>query len=206
MISLIRALQRGEVSGATLGIAERRRVVEHLTLEGYGVAEIAEVLKVVERTIHRDRQAVRAANALEVTPGLAGEVLGQLLAQAEAGAARLSRIARDSAAPAAARVEAERSAWQVRLEAFKAAQSVGFIPTAPTHLVAQLGPVTDPMALLQELRHEVDRVRISRAGAPPLPADLAADADRLTQCCDAQTLLAKASPIAEPEESDAPRL
>src|SRR5207253_2149672 len=46
VIRLIQSLQRSEVTGKSLSATDRRKVVEHLTNEGYVVGEIAEVLKI----------------------------------------------------------------------------------------------------------------------------------------------------------------
>lgn len=128
VVRLIRQLQQGQVAGASLSPDDRRRVVEHLTAEGYSSVEIAEIAGVSERTVERDRAAIRASHALELTPAFAAETIGHLLRQAEAASGRLRRMARDKAAPAAARVDAEYAAWRVQRELIAALQRLGCLP------------------------------------------------------------------------------
>ncbi len=51
-ITLLRELQSGSLSATALSKEARLACVEHLTLEGYSVGEIAEVLRASTRTIH----------------------------------------------------------------------------------------------------------------------------------------------------------
>ncbi|MFM9996707.1 MAG: ECF-type sigma factor, partial [Phycisphaerales bacterium] len=104
VLGLIKDLQAGHVSGGALAAGDRRRVVEHLWAEGYSVPEIAEVVKATERTVHRDRQAIRQANALDIHDGLVPEMVGGLVRQAEVAIGRLRRVARDRETAAATKV------------------------------------------------------------------------------------------------------
>ncbi len=103
VLSVIRDIQQGALAPRSLGVEDRRRCVEHLTGEGYSLAEIAEILKVTERTIARDRSAVRRSNAIECDEDLTGEMVGQLVKQADTTINRIRRVTRDSGTPPAAR-------------------------------------------------------------------------------------------------------
>ena len=137
-LSIIRDLKSGRLSGSSLARDDRQRCVEHLTAEGYTTAEIAEVLGVCERTIGRDRPAIRSANALERDPRLVGEVVGRLVQQAEASVARCRRIGREKDAPPSARVDAERTAWTVSRELVETLQKLGYLPTAAQEFRGEL--------------------------------------------------------------------
>jgi hypothetical protein len=112
-ITLIRELQSGALSPTVLTHETRRACVEHLTAEGYSVAEVAEFLKVSTRTVSRDLALIREVNAIEQDPALVGQFVGELMVQGRQSIARLRRITRERDCPPATRVEAERSAWTI---------------------------------------------------------------------------------------------
>ncbi|MBS0186651.1 MAG: hypothetical protein JSS51_01185 [Planctomycetes bacterium] len=161
-IALLRDIQAGILGGSSLAVADRRRIVEHLNLEGYSVQEIAEVLKISDRTITRDRTAIREQNAIKADPKLVGQAVGNMVAQAEASVARLRRIARDKSTPASARVEAEVGAWRVTLECTQSLQKLGYLPTAPQQIQGQFVTASftgDQLAELQQTRQELQRLK-----------------------------------------------
>lgn len=172
VIELIRALQSREIAGPQLAPEDRRACVEHLTLEGFSVAEAAAILSVSDRTVLRDRARIRAANAVERDPALAGQMVGRLFAEADAGMARLRRIARDRATPAAVRVDAERSAWGVLRDLAQLLQRMGYLPETARAIRADLthrledGDMDAPG--LEELAEELARLEaIQRACGEP---------------------------------------
>ncbi len=128
VVALIRDLQAGTTRGTTLAPEDRRRVVEHLWSEGCTVVDTAEIVQVTERTIARDRAAIRSANALEPHEGLVPEVAGMVLRHADQAVARLRRLARDRETPAPTRVEAELGAWAVMRELVETLQRLGYLP------------------------------------------------------------------------------
>jgi DNA-binding CsgD family transcriptional regulator len=160
VLSLIRDLQAGRVAGSSLSTSDRRRVVEQLALEGYSVAEIAEILKVSERTIARDRAAVRATHALSPSPELVRESAGMLVRQAEAGIGRLRKLGRDRDVPAAVKVQAEMAAWAISKDVVSKLQSLGYLPTAATRIEATLDArvETDSAPSYGDLQQELDRL------------------------------------------------
>lgn len=158
VLEVIRGVKSGEISGRMLGAEERRRCVAHLVAEGYSVYESAEILKVSERTIHRDKDAIRRANALSQDPALAGEVAGHLLQQADANITALGRIVRDRDTPAAARIDAIKARWQVACQLSERLQSLGYLPEAArqvradlTHRLAQPASVEALQAQFSEI-------------------------------------------------------
>lgn len=160
VLSLIKDLQAGRLAGGSLAAADRRRVVEHLALEGYSVPEIAEILKISERTIARDRAAARAEHALSPSPELFRESAGMLLRQAEAGIGRLRRLGRDREVPAAVKVQAEMAAWAISKDVVTKLQSLGYLPTAATRIEATLDArvESDAAPSYDELQQELDRL------------------------------------------------
>jgi len=138
VLDLIRRLRAGELSGASLEVDDRRACVEYLTSEGYSVAETAGILTVADRTVLRDRRAIRESNSVERDPALAGQIVGQLLREADTAVGRLRRIARDRETPASAKVDAERGAWLVTTELVRALQRLGYLPEAAHRFQGEL--------------------------------------------------------------------
>lgn len=164
---MIRALQAGELAGNNLGIGDRRRCVEHLSAEGYVVPEIAEILKLSERTIARDREAIRAANSVARGPKLLGEMVGYLLRQAESSIARMKRLGRDRETPPDVRLNAERGCWAVAKETVETLQSLGYLPTAQQTIAAELTYRFEVEPDYAGMQQELERLEgILRSSAP----------------------------------------
>jgi hypothetical protein len=157
-LSILRAVQSGELSGQTLGAADRRKVVEHLWAEGYTVAETSEIVKVSERTILRDRSAIRQANAIEPDASLVPELVGGLLRQAEQTIGRLRRVSRDKATEAEARIDAELGCWRISRELIETLQTLGYLPSAPKVFQGELTHRVEEAPSYDELQAELDRV------------------------------------------------
>lgn len=144
IIDLIRAIQANEIRGQALSAEDRRRTVEHLWAEGYGVSETAQVLGISERTIQRDRRVIREANAIERSPGLVSEVVGNLSRQAESSISRLRRLSRDRETPHSVKVDCEKACWAVSREFVESLQSLGYLPTSAQQVQATVLHTTPP--------------------------------------------------------------
>lgn len=167
VIAMIRALQGGELSGSNLGVGDRRRCVEHLSAEGYVVPEIAEILRVSERTIARDREAIKSANSVARDPKLVGEMVGHLLRQAEASVARMKRLGRDRETPPVVRLDAEKACWTVVRELTETLQSLGYLPTAQQTIAAELTHRFETEPDYAGMQQELERLEgILRTSAP----------------------------------------
>lgn len=138
VLDLVASIQRGEIKGKTLTIEDRQACVAYLTGEGYSAAEIARVLGVADRTIARDRRAVRRSNSVHRDPALVDEMVGRLLQEADTAVSRLRRIARDRATAPATKVDAERTCWQVTRELVRLLQRLGYLPEATRTLRADV--------------------------------------------------------------------
>lgn len=158
VLSAIRDIQSGALHSKGLSIEDRQRCVEHLTAEGYSAAEIAEVLKIGERTILRDRKAIRVANALRVDEHFAAETVGALLRHAELTISRLRRLARDRDTPATVKVDAERVGWDVARDLVQLLQRLGHLPMAAQEIRGQLTHRLEDPPDLDSLRTELERL------------------------------------------------
>ncbi len=166
-------MQSRDLSGSALSVNDRRSCVEYLSAEGYSAAEIAGILSVADRTVLRDRQAIKEKNALGRDPALAGQVAGQLIREADSSMGRLRKLARDREAPHAARVEAERSAFGIFRDMVRTLQRLGYLPEAETRFSGDLTHRLDPHDSTppdyEELRLEVERIEAIRQRHPPPP-------------------------------------
>ena len=172
VVELIREIRDGTVSGRSLDSESRRACVAYLGAEGYGVPEIAALLKVSDRTIARDRARVREDLAVERDPSLLPRTVGQLMAEAEASSVRLRRIARDRSTPAATRVEAEKATWGIVCDLVRLLQGLGYLPQAPRPIRASvrvgglMGDEDDEFdaPALEELERELARIEAIAGG------------------------------------------
>ena len=160
VLSVIRDIQQGALDPRSLGLEDRRRCVEHLTGEGYSLAEIAEILKVTERTIARDRSAVRRSNAIERDEDITGEMVGQLVTQADTTINRIRRVTRDSDTPPAARIEGEKACWVIARDLIQKLQSLGYLPNAPQEIRGQMTHQVEHLPAFGQMNEEVTRLEI----------------------------------------------
>ena len=160
VLSIMRDIQQGALAPRSLGVEDRRRCVEHLTGEGYSLAEIAEILKVAERTIARDRSAVRRSNAIERDEDITGEMVGQLVTQADTTINRIRRITRDSDTPPATRIEGEKACWVIRSDLIQKLQSLGYLPNAPQEIRGQMTHQVEHLPAFGQMNEEVTRLEL----------------------------------------------
>jgi predicted DNA-binding protein YlxM (UPF0122 family) len=159
-ITLVRDLQSGRISATSLSTEARQVCVEYLGNEGYSVGEIAEVLKISIRTIHRDRDQIKSAHAVVFTPDIVEQQVGQLVQHADQAIQRLRRIAREKDCPHAARVEAVRSTWTVVKELTEKLQSLGYLPTAAHQIRADLTHHIDEPPSFDQMQAEVKQLEL----------------------------------------------
>lgn len=181
VLEVLRKIQVGAFNPRQLKPEDRQLCVQHLGAEGYSVFEISKLLKVHERTIARDREAIQKRHALKHDPELAGRVAGQFVFEVETAIHRIRRAARDKDVPAAVKIEAERACVEVRDRAIQRLQSLGYLPTATRRVEADLTHRLEAQASLDELSEEVARLQeIQSAGlldAAPADDDAAAPSD-----------------------------
>lgn len=164
VLALIKQIKENKLNPEALSTEDRRRCVDVLWGEGYPVPEIAQILQRGERTIYRDRTALRSTHALRVHPQFALEMAGELMRQAENSAARQRRIARDSNASAMERSMAENFAFKVHLDTITKLQSMGYLPRVPTGVVAQVVGVSgEAIATYEQMAQRLEELeRVDR--------------------------------------------
>ena len=120
----------------------RQQCVGHLTLEGFTSGEIAQLMRISERTVRRDRAAVRQTDALAPARSLGDELLGEFQRLTLASVQRLTRLARDPEAPHYARMWAEESIVRIYQRFIDTAHRLRYIEDGRARLAHQRD--TDP--------------------------------------------------------------
>ncbi|MFU8829596.1 MAG: ECF-type sigma factor, partial [Phycisphaerales bacterium] len=161
VLELIQKLRSGSLQASLLDAEDRRACVEHLTAEGYSVAETAQILGVSDRTVTRDRNRIRAQHVLERDETTVDAMIGRLMGEYEASTGRLKRIARDRAVAAGTRVEAERVIWSAMCELVRLLQRLGYLPEAARELRADITCRTGLEELPSSVELEAELERLS---------------------------------------------
>jgi transposase len=136
--ALLKQIQSGQLDPACIGTPSRRQLVVAMMSDGYSTAEIAEILKVSDRTIERDRKAIREANAVSRDPRLVEQMTGRLIGEGELCVQRIRKAARDKEASPMVRIEAEHRCFQIVSNLVEGLQRLGYLPTATQKLEADL--------------------------------------------------------------------
>ena len=162
VLDLICGIKDGTVDPARFEHEQRQACVAHLSGEGYLGPEIAQILRVSERTIRRDRSALREAARLGRDPALVERIAGQLTAEADLCIGRIRRAIRDRQTPAATRIEGERACFQILIRLVERLQSLGFLPTAAQRVGAELTHRIAPLPDLQTLQAQIEDLQETR--------------------------------------------
>jgi transposase len=136
--ALLKQIQSGRMDPSSVSKSSRRQLVVHLINDGYSTPDIAEILKVSDRTIERDRKAIRESNALSRDPRLVEQMTGRLVGEAELCVQRIRKAARDKEASPMVRIEAEHKCFQIVSGVVEGLQRLGYLPTATQKLEAEL--------------------------------------------------------------------
>jgi hypothetical protein len=172
VLTLLRQIQQGSLSPRNLAPRDRQACVSHLTAEGYGAPEIAEILKVSERTAARDRKAVLEANALQQDPALVGQLAGRLMAEAELTISRIRRVARDKDCPPSVRIDGETRCWQILREFVQSLQSLGYLPTAAQRIEADLTHRAGEVPTADSIQADLQQLMVIQQACRPDDAAL----------------------------------
>lgn len=155
-LSLLQKIQAGTVDPRCIRPAERRLLVSYLMADGYCTADMAQILKVSDRSIERDKKTVRETNALAADPELVEQMAGRLVCEAELSIQRIRKAARDKITPPAVKVDAEHRCYQVVSDMIGSLQRLGYLPIASARLQADfthnIGQIPDFEAEVQRLR------------------------------------------------------
>ncbi len=172
-LDLLRGLQNGEVAAKTISPDDRRRLVVYLLGDGYSNPEMAQILGVTDRTIERDKKAIRESNAVERDPEMVSQMVGRLFGEAEHAMQRIRKTIRDRNTPKALVIEGNRHCYQIFSDLVHRLQRLGYLPTATQKVEADLthhvGEVPDLATLEAERRRLIQIAQEDPASNPDNP-------------------------------------
>ncbi len=158
-LSLLQKIQAGTVDPKCVRTADRRLIVSYLIADGYSTADMAQILKVSDRSIERDKKAIRETNALAADPELVEQMVGRLVCEAELSVQRIRKTARDKGTPQAVKVDAEHRCYQIVSDMVASLQRLGYLPTATPRLQADFTHTIGQIPDFAQMQAEVQRLR-----------------------------------------------
>lgn len=147
---LLRRVRDGQLPGSQMSAPARRRVVELLDQRGETTGEIAHVLGVTERTLRRDREAIRSELALPPHGDLNDQLMGEYYRETIGSLQRLRRLACSEDTSAAVRVWAEDAIGRIYHRFLDAARRLRHLPLSQPRLFGY-----DEADLLRDLKNNV---------------------------------------------------
>jgi len=158
-VSLLQKIQAGTVDPKCIRPAERHLIVSYLMADGYSTADMAQILKVSDRSIERDKKAIRETNALAASPELVEQMVGRLYREAELSIQRIRKATRDKTTPQAVKVDAEHRCYQIRSDMTASMRHLGYLPTATSKLQADFTHNIGQIPDFAQIQAEVQRLR-----------------------------------------------
>lgn len=168
-LELLAKVRTGAMPGRMLAPADRQALVALLAADGLSSPEIAQILQVADRTIERDRRALRDANRIPKDPRLVEQMVGRLVAEAELSVQRMRRTAREREVDPAIKIDAEHRCFQVVRDLVQSLQRLGYLPTATQKVEADLTHHVGELPTLTDLQMEIDRVKQLGGGDEVVP-------------------------------------
>lgn len=158
-VALLQQIQSGQTHTKTIALDDRRLLVAYLMSDGYSTAEIAQLLKVSDRSIERDKQAIRQSNALPKDPKLTEQLAGRLMVEAELVIQRIRRTSREKLTPPNVKVDGEHRCFQIISDLVQRLQGLGYLPTASQRLEADVVHHAGEIPDIDMLGAELKRLR-----------------------------------------------
>ena len=158
-VSLLRKIESGAVNPTSIGMPERRQLVGFLMEDGCSTAEISQILQVADRTIERDKKAIRESNALARDPRLVEQMAGRLCGEAELSIQRIRKAVRDKKVSPSVRVDAEHRCFEIYNRLTQTMQGLGYLPTAARKVEADLTHHLGGVPGFRDLKAELGRVK-----------------------------------------------
>jgi len=165
-LSLLQKIQAGTVDPKCIRPAERRLIVSYLMADGYSTADMAQILKVSDRSIERDKKAIRQANALAADPELVEQMAGRLVCEANLSIQRIRKAARDKNTPQAVKVDAEHRCYLIASDMISSLQRLGYLPIATARLQADLTHNIGQIPDYPQMQMEVQRLKEIQGADP----------------------------------------
>lgn len=135
---ILKQIKDGVLQAKELSKEMRQDCVEVLTLEGYSVPAIAQLLDRSEKTVKRDLEDIWQRNSKRPTPEIALSLIAELIEKSKSQAAHLMRLSRSNEGDVQERINAERLAWEIQNQTVERLQSLGYMPTAAQKIVGDV--------------------------------------------------------------------
>jgi transposase len=165
-LDILQGIKKGTTDPASLLPNQRKLIVPFLMAEGQSTAEIAHLLKVSDRTIERDKKAIRQENAISQDPKLADVIAGRLVDEAQICIQRIRKFERDNNCPPAAKIEGEKGCFHIVNSLAERLQSMGYLPIAAKKLEADLTHHMGNTLSLNEIKSEAQRMLDIKTSLP----------------------------------------
>ena len=165
-LDILQGIKAGTTDPASLLPNQRKLIVPFLMAEGQSTAEIAHLLKVSDRTIERNKKAIREENAISQDPELANIIAGRLFDEAQICIQRIRKFERDNNCPSAAKIEGEKGCFHIVNSLAERLQSMGHLPTAAKKLEADLTHHMGNTLSLDEIKSEAQRMLDIKTSLP----------------------------------------
>jgi transposase len=165
-LDILQDIKTGTIDPASLLPNQRKLLLPFLMAEGQSTAEIAHLLKVSDRTVERDKQAIREENALSQDPELVNIIAGRLVDEAQICIQRIRRCERENNCPPASKIEGEKVCFQITNDLTERLQSMGYLPTAAKRLEADLTHHMESTLSLAEIKSEAQRLQEIKKSLP----------------------------------------
>ncbi len=158
-LTLLQNIKSGSVNPSSLCPANRRLLVSFLIAEGQSTAEIALLLKTSDRTIERDRKAIRDENTITKDPERVKQMAGRLVTEADLCIQRICKSARGKDTPASVKVDAEHRCYQIVSDMIGSLQRLGYLPIATARLQADITHNIGQIPDYSQMQAEVQRLK-----------------------------------------------
>lgn len=157
-LDLLDALRSHTIAPKAITFQMRREVVMLLMSEGASSSEMARLLSVTERTIRRDKEAIRTEGAKEFRGSVSEQIVAELLQRARDASDRLVRLSREPGSSVGERADAIASSIKSFDLALARAQDLGVLPKATQKLDAEIKHSSDELTSLDEIAAEAKRL------------------------------------------------
>lgn len=181
---MIQRIKLGTLDARLLTKEQRQQCVEALHFESVSPSGIAQFLKVTDRTVRRDMEAIRVHNALTPSHDLARQIIGEFVLFARVHRGNLMKLARNANASTSERTQAEYLAYMIQSDMVAKLQSLGYLPKSADALVvmnkSEERQSSDRLSAICAELDEMSRLTDTPEQAQKLvslKADLTADGD-----------------------------
>jgi transposase len=137
----------------------RQDCVEHLWyVEGRSVAEIAQILNVSDKTIRRDKDVIRERSAKKLTPEDRSKILGELIEKLTFAHENITKLSRSKDGSLQEKSLAGYYAAKSIQEQVELLQSLGYFPSKPAQIEADIHYSQEEEASPAKLKEELARL------------------------------------------------